>query len=193
MNIILQRGDITKVECDAIVNAANEEMLGGGGVDGAIHRAAGPKLLEACLGVPEVTSNVRCPTGEARITDAFDLPAKSIIHTVGPIHFLAHPAATVRGETHSDPAEALASCFRNVLHLAEANGLRRIAFPAISCGIFGYPPLEAAEVARESLALRDWDVDEVVFVLFDEAVYDAFRMVFEPGFHDDDLSGMVMP
>ena len=130
-------GDITTLEVDAIVNAANERMLGGGGVDGAIHRAAGPELLAACRAVPEVRAGVRCPTGEARITPGFGLPASHVIHTVGPVW---------HGGSSGEP-ELLASCYRSSLGLARDHGLRSVAFPAISCGVFGYPPDLAAAVA----------------------------------------------
>src|SRR6185369_5051181 len=117
-------GDITTFDVDAIVNAANERMLGGGGVDGAIHRGAGPELLAACRAVPEVRPGVRCPTGEARITPAFGLPAKFVIHTVGPVWH--------GGRSGED--DLLAACYRNSLQLAEANGCKSMAFPSISCG-----------------------------------------------------------
>ena len=142
-------GDLTVLEVDAIVNAANERLLGGGGVDGAIHRAAGPELLAACEAVPEVAPGVRCPTGEARITPGFNLPARYVIHTVGPVW---------RGGNRGEP-DLLAACYRNALTLAEENGCGSIAFPAISCGIYGYPPAAAAAIAvreiRSFLADRD--------------------------------------
>jgi O-acetyl-ADP-ribose deacetylase (regulator of RNase III) len=130
-------GDITRMSVDAIVNAANEWMLGGGGVDGAIHRAAGPRLVEACREITQVRPGVRCPTGEARITPGFDLPARWVIHTVGPVW---------RGGAAGEP-ELLASCYRRSLELASERGLMSIAFPAISTGVFGYPSAEAAGVA----------------------------------------------
>jgi O-acetyl-ADP-ribose deacetylase (regulator of RNase III) len=130
-------GDIVTLQVDAIVNAANERMLGGGGVDGAIHRAAGPGLLEACRSFPEVRPGVRCPTGESRITAAFRLPARHIIHTVGPVW---------RGGEHGE-AELLASCYRSALALAQENDCRSIAFPAISTGAYGYPAGAAAQIA----------------------------------------------
>ena len=131
------QGDITKLAVDAIVNAANERMLGGGGVDGAIHRAAGQELYEACLKVPEVRLGVRCPTGELRITPGFRLPAKFVIHTVGPVY---------RDGQHGEP-EKLAACYRNSLALAAENGCKSIAFPCISTGVYGYPKEDAAKIA----------------------------------------------
>ena len=131
------KGDITTLAVDAIVNAANQVMLGGGGVDGAIHRAAGHELYEACLKVPEVRPGIRCPTGEARITPGFNLPAQYVIHTVGPVY---------RDGQHGEP-EKLAACYRNSLALAAENGCKSIAFPCISTGIYGYPIEEAAQIA----------------------------------------------
>ena len=156
------QGDITKLTVDAIVNAANQAMLGGGGVDGAIHRAAGHELYEACLKVPKVRPGVRCPTGEARITPGFKLPAKFVIHTVGPVY---------RDGEHGEP-EKLANCYRNSLALAAENGCKSIAFPCISTGVYGYPIEDAAKIAvRETEAfLKTHDID-VVFCCFLE--YDA--------------------
>jgi O-acetyl-ADP-ribose deacetylase (regulator of RNase III) len=131
------QGNIVTQAVDAIVNAANERLLGGGGVDGAIHRAAGPELLEACRAVPEVRPGVRCPTGEARITPGFRLPARFVIHTVGPVWQDGR-----RGE-----ADLLASCYRAALALANDHGCRSIALPAISTGIFMFPPDAAARIA----------------------------------------------
>jgi O-acetyl-ADP-ribose deacetylase (regulator of RNase III) len=133
--------DITTVDVDAIVNAANPALTGGGGVDGAIHRAAGPRLLLACQALPQVHDHVRCPTGEARITPGFDLKARWVIHTVGPVW---------RGG-HDGEKELLAACYRNSLRLARTCGVRDIAFPAISCGVYGYPAQAAARIAVESL------------------------------------------
>lgn len=131
------KDDITTLAVDAIVNAANQVMLGGGGVDGAIHDAAGEELLKACLKVPEVRPGVRCPTGEARITSGFKLPAKFVIHTVGPVY---------RDGQHGEP-EKLAACYRNSLALAAENGCKSIAFPCISTGVYGYPIEDAAKIA----------------------------------------------
>jgi O-acetyl-ADP-ribose deacetylase (regulator of RNase III) len=142
MPITITTGDVTKLDVDVIVNAANERMLGGGGVDGVIHRAAGPELLDACWEVPEVRPGVRCPTGEARLTPGFRLPARFVIHTVGPVW---------HGGTRGEP-ELLASCYRSSLELALEHGLKSIAFPAISTGVYGYPKLAAARVAHETCA-----------------------------------------
>lgn len=152
------QGDITGLEVDAVVNAANEGMLGGGGVDGAIHRAAGMELFEACLKVPEVRPGVRCPTGEARITPGFRLKAKWVIHTVGPVW---HGGG--RGE-----AGKLAACYRNSLALAAENGCRSVAFPCISTGVYGYPIEAAAEIAVGEVRkfLEEHPEMEVVFCCF---------------------------
>jgi O-acetyl-ADP-ribose deacetylase (regulator of RNase III) len=157
------QGDITKLEVGAIVNAANERMLGGGGVDGAIHRAAGPKLVDACRSIPEVRPGVRCPVGESRITPGFDLPARHVIHTVGPVW---------SGGGAGEP-DLLGNCYRSAVQLAREHGIRSIAFPAISCGVYGYPPDKAAAVAvsalSESLA-KDDAVEEIILVAFDSAM-----------------------
>lgn len=165
--IRIVQGDITTLAVDAIVNAANQRMLGGGGVDGAIHYAAGDELFEACLKVPEVRLGVRCPTGEARITPGFKLPAKFVIHTVGPVY---------RDGQHGEP-EKLAACYRNSLALAAESGCKSIAFPCISTGIYGYPREEAAQIAvrevKEFLShaearRRGEEEMEVVFCCFSE-------------------------
>lgn len=149
------QGDITTLAVDAIVNAANTSLLGGGGVDGAIHRAAGPELTAFCAGLGG------CPTGEARITPGFRLPARHVIHTVGPVW---------RGGGHGE-ATALASCYRNSLALAEAHGLRTIAFPAISCGVYGFPLDEAARIAvancRAALDQAS-TLEKIVLAAFDQ-------------------------
>lgn len=157
------RGDITTQDVDAIVNAANEWMLGGGGVDGAIHRAAGEGLLQACMQVPEVKPNVRCPTGEARLTEGFDLPAAYVIHTVGPRVQRAHAR------------KLLTSAFESSLRLASDHpAIRTVALPAVSCGAFGYPIEQAAAIAA-GVAKRKWKLDEIRFVLLSESDLDVFR------------------
>ena len=172
MSISLLTADITHLAVDAIVNAANRGLLGGGGVDGAIHRAAGPRLLEACRALPELAPGVRCPTGEARITAGFDLPAAHVIHTAGPVW---------RGGTHDEPA-LLAACYRNALRLAREHGLRSIAFPAVSCGAYGYPPELAAEVAcaslRKTLAEASVPPMDVRLCFVSEAMTALWQRVF---------------
>src|SRR5688572_16163723 len=166
MRIEVVRGDITRLQVDAIVNAANERMLGGGGVDGAIHRAAGPELLAACRRIPEVRPGVRCPTGEVRLTPGFRLPARFVIHTVGPVW---------HGGTRGEP-QLLAGCYRRSLELARAEGLDSIAFPAISCGVYGYPIEDAAEIAvREVRAFLEahQPPERVMLVAFDEVIRQA--------------------
>jgi O-acetyl-ADP-ribose deacetylase (regulator of RNase III) len=160
------RGDITKLDVDAIVNAANTTLLGGGGVDGAIHRAAGPELLAECRTLGG------CEPGEAKVSRGYRLPARFVIHTVGPIW---------RGGEHEEAA-TLANCYRNSLRLAMENGIKTIAFPAISCGAYGYPIPEAAQIAlktsREFLMNTD-KLDKVIFVLWDEEIYKAWRKASE--------------
>ncbi|WP_442481271.1 O-acetyl-ADP-ribose deacetylase [Aeoliella sp. SH292] len=161
-------GDITKLEVDAIVNAANELMLGGGGVDGAIHRAAGPQFYEACEKVEQWRPGVRCPTGEARITPGFDLPAKWVIHTVGPVW---------HGGGYGE-ANVLANCYRNCLELAVEHGARTLAFPAISCGVFGFPAERAAVIARREIScfsLVEDLFDEILLVGYDEEMCDVLE------------------
>lgn len=161
------QGDITKLAVDAIVNAANQAMLGGGGVDGAIHRAAGRELFDACLKAPETRPGVRCPTGEARITPGFKLPARFVIHTVGPVY---------ADGRHGEPAK-LAACYRNSLALAAENGCKSVAFPCISTGVYGYPVGEAARIAvREAGTFLATHDIEIVFCCFsgrDAKIYET--------------------
>jgi len=153
------RGDITAERVDAVVNAANRSLQGGGGVDGAIHRAAGADRLQAaCRAIGE------CPAGQAVVTEGFDLPARFIIHTVGPVW---------RGGTEGEP-EILASCYRNALAVADAVGATSVAFPAISTGIFGYPQDLAAEVAVTTVRAADTDVTLVRFIAFDRATLEHY-------------------
>ena len=154
--LMVVKGDITRLSVDAVVNAANESLLGGGGVDGAIHRAAGPALLEQCRTLGG------CPTGEARITPGYRMAARHIVHTVGPVW---------RGGAHGE-ADLLAACYRNALALAAENGSRSIAFPAISTGAFGFPAARAAEIAVATVldALSGGTkIDLAIFCCFDGA------------------------
>jgi O-acetyl-ADP-ribose deacetylase len=166
MSIEIITGDITRLDVDAIVNAANPTLLGGGGVDGAIHRAAGPRLLQACRAIPEVSPGVRCPTGEARITPGFDLKARYIIHTPGPVW---HGGG-------NNEAALLASCYRQSMLLATEYDLASIAFPAISCGVYGYPAELAAHVALRSLSdAPDGGPARVLICCFSDAMAGIWR------------------
>jgi O-acetyl-ADP-ribose deacetylase (regulator of RNase III) len=153
------QGDITTLEIDAIVNAANGSLLGGGGVDGAIHRAAGPRLVEACRPLGG------CATGDAKATPGFGLPARWVIHTVGPVW---HGGDAGEGDL-------LASCYRRSLEVADEIGARSVAFPAISTGVFGYPPDAAAEIAVATVRSVDTAVDVVQLVAFDSATYERYQ------------------
>jgi O-acetyl-ADP-ribose deacetylase len=165
MALELIETDITQLAVDAIVNAANESLLGGGGVDGAIHRAAGPALLAACRALPEVAPGVRCPTGEARLTAGFALPARFVIHTVGPVW---------QGGGR-DEAGRLAACYRNVLKIAETHGIASIAFPAISAGVYGYPADAAARIAVDTLRAAPWRPERVVLCTFGPSMTQAYE------------------
>ena len=166
--VSLLEGDITKVRVDAIVNAANTSLLGGGGVDGAIHRAAGPELRVECRTLGG------CGTGEAKITAGYRLPAKYVVHTVGPIW---------RGGNRGEP-ELLANCYRNSLALATSHQIRKIAFPAISCGVYGYPVDEACTIAvRETQVYLDRNdlPESVIFVCFGREIFEAYERLLGSG------------
>lgn len=157
------QGDITTLQIDAIVNAANSTLLGGGGVDGAIHRAAGPQLVQECSGLGG------CPTGEARITKGYNLPARFVIHTVGPVW---------SDGSHGEP-ELLAAAYQNCFELARQNGIRAIAFPAISCGVYGYPMPQAAAIALTCAlnAAQSGDFDRIVLVQFNQPSLQCYQAV----------------
>jgi O-acetyl-ADP-ribose deacetylase len=164
MRIEVEQGDITKQIVEAIVNAANSTLLGGGGVDGAIHRAGGPAVLAECKRIRDERYPQGLPTGQAVATTAGDLPARWVIHTVGPVYW-----------RHDDPAPLLASCHVESLRVADQFGARTVAFPAISTGAYGYPVEEAAPVAVEAVRDAETGVELVRFVLFDAGTFGAFQ------------------
>ena len=158
--IEVRQGDITRLDVDAIVNAANTRLLGGGGVDGAIHRAAGPRLLEECRTIDG------CPTGEARITAGYNLPARHVIHTVGPVY---------SGKPRD--SQLLTNCYLNSLKLAVENNLKTIAFPAISCGVYGYPIEDACKIAVDTACAslsRHPTLHKIIFILFSDKDYTVY-------------------
>ncbi|MGW1000370.1 O-acetyl-ADP-ribose deacetylase [Streptomyces sp. NPDC002520] len=163
ITITLVRGDITRQTVDAIVNAANSSLLGGGGVDGAIHRRGGPAILADCRALRASRYGKGLPTGQAVATTAGELDARWVIHTVGPVW-----------SASEDRADQLASCYRESLRVADELGARTVAFPAISTGVYRYPMQDAARVAVETVRTTPTAVEEVRFVLFDDHAYDAF-------------------
>lgn len=168
--VAVLKGDITKIKVDAIINAANSSLLGGGGVDGAIHRAGGPAILEECRKI--VAKQGGCKTGEVVITSAGNLPAKFVIHTVGPVW----------NGGHKKEAEKLANCYLNSLKLAVENGCKTVAFPCISTGVYGYPIAQAAKVAVAAVKAfleENQSIKQVQFVCFDDANFEA--ITFENG------------
>ncbi|MCK2214971.1 O-acetyl-ADP-ribose deacetylase [Actinomadura sp. ATCC 31491] len=163
MNITLVKGDITEQRADAVVNAANSSLLGGGGVDGAIHRRGGPEILEACRALRAGRYAGGLPTGSAVATTAGRLPARWVIHTVGPVY-----------SPSQDRSDLLASCYRESLRVADELGAATVAFPAISTGIYGWPMDDAARIAVETARAAETSVTEVTFVLFDGPAYAVF-------------------
>jgi len=167
MKIKLIKGDITKLEVDAIVNAANTSLLGGGGVDGAIHKAGGKQILEECMAIRNRRGG--CKVGEAVITNAGNLPSKKVIHTVGPIW-----------SGHNNEGAKLRSCYWNSLKLAEAFAIQTIAFPNISTGIYRFPKQKAAEIAIKTVEEFESDIiEEVTFICFDEENFEIYESILE--------------
>jgi O-acetyl-ADP-ribose deacetylase (regulator of RNase III) len=169
MKITFVQGDITEQDVDAIVNAANHTLLGGGGVDGAIHRRGGPEILAECQKIRQERYPDGLPTGEAVATTGGRLRARWVIHTVGPTY-----------AESKDKSQLLADCFRNSLQLADELGAATVAFPAISTGVYRWPLDDAARIALETVRASDTRLDEVRFVLFDQRAYDAFTAVAKP-------------
>jgi O-acetyl-ADP-ribose deacetylase (regulator of RNase III) len=164
VNIRLHLGDLSRFEADAIVNAANSSLLGGGGVDGAIHRAGGPSILRECRALRETTLPDGLPAGQAVATGAGDLPARWVIHTVGPVYSLSE-----------DRSATLSSCYLSTLAVADEVGARTIAFPAVSAGVYGWPMADAARIAVSMVRDADTAVEVATFVLFNEQAYRAFE------------------
>jgi O-acetyl-ADP-ribose deacetylase len=169
MKITFVQGDITEQDVDAIVNAANHTLLGGGGVDGAIHRRGGPEILAECQKIRQERYPDGLPTGEAVATTGGRLRARWVIHTVGPTY-----------AESKDKSQLLADCFRNSLQLADELGAATVAFPAISTGVYRWPLDDAARIALETVRASDTRLDEVRFVLFDQRAYDAFTALARP-------------
>jgi O-acetyl-ADP-ribose deacetylase len=163
VRVTFKLGDITEQDADAIVNAANHTLMGGGGVDGAIHRRGGPEILAECKKLRESRYPDGLPTGQAVATSAGRLKARWVIHTVGPTHAVS-----------KDKSPLLAACFRNSLRIADELGAATVAFPAISTGVYRWPADDAARIALDAVRASDTRVDEVRFVLFDQSVYDVF-------------------
>lgn len=164
MDIRLHLGDITRFEADAIVNAANSSLLGGGGVDGAIHRAGGPSILQECRTLRETTLADGLPAGQAVATGAGNLPARWVIHTVGPVY-----------SRSDDRSATLGSCYASCLGVADELGARTIAFPAVSAGVYGWPMADAARIAISTVRGADTGVELATFVLFSDQAYRAFE------------------
>ncbi|KAF1014575.1 MAG: O-acetyl-ADP-ribose deacetylase [Stenotrophomonas maltophilia] len=186
MKIEVWQGDITTLAVDAIVNAANESLLGGGGVDAAIHHAAGPGLLAECEQLPQLRPGVRCPTGEVRATGAHGLPARHVFHTVGPVWH----------DGNRDEPALLANCYWKSLQLAEKLDLQSIAFPAISCGVYGYPLYQAAQVAvTETLAWQRSHTQprRIVLVAYNTAAFKAYQQALAAAAQPLDSSAPLPP
>jgi O-acetyl-ADP-ribose deacetylase (regulator of RNase III) len=170
VNITLVLGDITEQHVDAVVNAANSTLLGGGGVDGAIHRRGGKQILEECKRLRETTLPDGLPTGQAAVTTAGNLPAQWVIHVVGPVY-----------AKKEDRSDLLASCYREALRCADEIGARTVAFPAVSAGIYGWPMHDAARIAVTTVQSTPSQVEEARFVLFSEDAYAAFEKAMQQG------------